>query len=561
MKLLGEQYPAFVKLRNQVSALEKSILLGLVATVLVVTPYSAMDPMNLPKMTIVAIISFLTLGFLIASREKILIGQHGVALVLTLTFQLLLLLNLLLSGRNVTENFYGTSGRNTGVLTYLALSILMFSVITVSAPHFVDVFRATLFSLGIVLFLYGCIQFVGLEPFPYVNVYASNVFGTFGNPNFQSAFMGILGASAVVTIFDLTLSRQFRILSIGISIASVFGIYSTNSWQGYFTLVAGIAAGIILLLLKHKCFKVGLLALSGALVSAVIVAMGIFSKGPLAAIISKASLEARKLYWDSAIHIISSNPLFGVGFDGFGDWYRRGRSQEAALNSPGLISTSAHNVPLDIGVGGGLPILILYFGFVILALRKIVQIIKSDSLSVSYISICAAWVAYQAQSLISINQIGLGVIGWVLLGVVIGYQPSMETSSKQRITKSSRLSSNSFGSFAAPYAGLAIGLMVALPPYVAANNFYDSLKSSDIKLVQAAALRGPQDSQRILAAAQVLENNKYFNESLMMVQLVNQKFPDSFEAWRYLSTLTNATASDKQEAKNQMRRLDPFFDE
>ncbi len=555
-----------MKLRDQISALEKSILLGLVTTVLVVTPYSVMDPMNLPKMTLVAIISFLTLGFLIANREKISIGQQGVALVLTLTFQLLLLLNLLFSGRNVTENFYGTSGRNTGVLTYLALSILMFSVITVSTPLFVDAFRATLFSLGTVLFLYGCIQFVGLEPFPYVNVYASNVFGTFGNPNFQSAFMGILGASAIVTVFDLTLSRQFRILSIGISIASVFGIYSTNSWQGYFTLVAGIAVGIILLLFKHKCFKVGLLALSGALVIAVIVAMGIFSKGPLAAIISKASLEARKLYWDSAIHIISSNPLFGVGFDGFGDWYRRGRSQEAALNNAGLTSTSAHNVPLDIGVGGGLPILVLYFGFVFLALRNIVQNIKSDSLSVSYISICAAWIAYQAQSLISINQIGLGVIGWVLLGIVIGYQPSIETSSKHKITTRSRLSSNSlssnsFGSFVAPYVGLAIGLLVALPPYVAANSFYDSLKSSDIKLIQATALRSPQDSQRILAAAQVLENNKYFNESLKMVHLVNQKFPDSFEAWRYLSTLTNATTSDKQEAKKQMRRLDPFFNE
>jgi hypothetical protein len=64
-----------------------------------------------------------------------------------------------------------------------------------------------------------------------------------------------------------------------------------------------------------------------------------------------------------------------------------------------------------------------------------------------------------------------------------------------------------------------------------------------------------------LVAAQVFENNKYFKESLTMVEVINQKFPDSFEAWRYLSTLTNATDSDKQEAKEQMRRLDPFFNE
>lgn len=384
-----------MKLRNQLSPLERSILLTLVATALVVTPYSVMDPMNLPKMTVIGIMSFLTLGLLVGNSTSLLIGKHRTVLAVTSIFQALLLLNLVLSGRNITENFYGTSGRNTGVLTYLALSILTLTVSTVAAPRFIDIFRITLFFLGIFLFLYGCIQFVGLEPFPYVNVYANNVFGTFGNPNFQSAFMGILGASAVISIFDKSHGQRFRILSAGISVASVFGVYLTNSWQGFFNLFAGAAAGFVLLLFKHKRFKTGLLALGGSALGAVVVAMGIFSKGPLAEIIGKASLEARKLYWDSAVQIISSNPLFGVGFDAFGDWYRRGRSVEAALNNGGLISTSAHNVPLDIGVGGGLPILIIYLGLIVLALRKIVQSIKSDSLSISYISICAAWIAYQ----------------------------------------------------------------------------------------------------------------------------------------------------------------------
>ncbi len=515
--------------------------------------------MNLPKMTVLGIMSFLLQGLLLSNSSSLLFRKHREVFALTSTFQALLLLNIVWSGRNISENFYGTSGRNTGILTYLALSILMLSICTVATPRFIDILRFTLFLVGLLLFLYGCIQLVGLEPFPYVNVYANNVFGTFGNPNFQSAFMGILGALAIISIFDTSHSRRFRILSVSLSAASVFGVYSTNSWQGFFNLFAGTAAGLILLLFKHKRFKIGLLALAGSILSALVVSMGIFSKGPLAEIIGKASLEARKLYWDSAIQIISSNPLFGVGFDGFGDWYRRGRSEEAALSNASLVSTSAHNVPLDIGVGGGLPILIVYIGLIILALRKIVQIIRSESLSVSYISICAAWIAYQAQSLISINQIGLGVLGWALLGVIIGYQPSIEAPLNDKIPIRSRQTNNSFASFIAPFVGLIVGFIVALPPYVAANNFYDSLKSSDLKLIQAAALKGPQDSQRILVAAQVFENNKYFNESLMMVQVINQKFPDSFEAWRYLSTLTNATASDKQEANEQMRRLDPFF--
>jgi hypothetical protein len=97
--------------------------------------------------------------------------------------------------------------------------------------------------------------------------------------------------------------------------------------------------------------------------------------------------------------------------------------------------------------------------------------------------------------------------------------------------------------------------------FVAANKFYNSLKSSDIKVVQAAALQAPLDSQRMLIAAQVLENNKFYIEAVEMVREVNNRFPDSFEAWRYLSTLTKSTTTDKQEAAKQMRRLDPFFGE
>jgi O-antigen ligase len=531
----------------------------MVATVLVVTPYSVMDPINLPKMTILGVMSFVTLGFLVGNLKNFSNRQNRAVLSFTLIFQSLLVFNLAWTDRSIAENFYGSSGRNTGILTYLALSILMISACTISTPRFVGIFRMTLYLIGVVLFLYGCFQLAGLEPFPYVNVYANNVFGTFGNPNFQSAFMGILGAIAIISIFDASLSTRSRMLSGGISLASIFGIYSTNSWQGFFNLFAGVAAGFILLLFKYRRFKTGFMFMSASTLGAILVALGIFGKGPIAEIIGKASLEARRLYWESAIQIISSNPFSGVGFDAFGDWYRRGRSEEAALSNAALVSNSAHNVPLDIGVGGGLPVLVIYLGLILLAIQKIVRNVKSDNLDVSYISICAAWIAYQAQSLISINQIGLGIIGWLLLGIVIGYQPFKETPSNQKVLKVTRQASTSFLSFSAPIVGLIVGLILALPPFVAANKFYNSLRSSDVKLVQAAALQNPQDSQRILIAAQVLENYKYYNESVLMVREANLKFPDSFEAWRYLSTLTNATAADKKEALEQMRRLDPNY--
>ena len=544
------------------SPLERSVLLTLVVTVLAVTPYSVMDPMNLPKMTVLGVMSFLILGLILGKIQKIITREFRVVLAFTIGFLTLLILNLFITDRNISENFYGLSGRNTGILTYISLAILMFASSLISSTKFVGTFRNALFAIGVFLFIYGCFQFAGLEPFPYVNVYANNVFGTFGNPNFQSAFMGIVGASAIVSLFDGELRPQMRILVGGISTASIIGIYSTNSWQGFFNLFAGIAAGLVLLLFRWKRLSSAYLVLGGSIASGIIVGLGIFNKGPLADLIGKASLEARRLYWESAVQIIKSNPLFGVGFDGFGDWYRRGRSEEAATSNGGLVSNSAHNVPLDIGVGGGLPVLLIYCVLNFLAVLKIVQMIKSsNSMHVSYISICAAWVSYQAQSLISINQIGLGIIGWILLGLVLGYQPIFEIDPPQKRSIKSNQTNNSFTSFIFPIIGLTIGLVVAMPPFVAANKFYNSLKSSDIKVVQVAALQAPLDSQRMLIAAQVLENNKFYMEAVEMVREVNNRFPDSFEAWRYLSTLTKSTTTDKQVAAKQMRRLDPFFGE
>ena len=47
---------------------------------------------------------------------------------------------------------------------------------------------------------------------------------------------------------------------------------------------------------------------------------------------------------------------------------------------------------------------------------------RKTEFDVIFATIVAAWVAYQAQSLISINQLGLGVWGWSLSGLIIGYE-------------------------------------------------------------------------------------------------------------------------------------------
>ena len=83
----------------------------------------------------------------------------------------------------------------------------MLGSVVISSEFVITKILKILFVVGLISAIYGNIQFFGLEPFPFSSPYESKVVGTFGNPNFQSAFMGILIAS----IAPLLLNRRLKI--------------------------------------------------------------------------------------------------------------------------------------------------------------------------------------------------------------------------------------------------------------------------------------------------------------------------------------------------------------
>ena len=294
--------------------------------------------------------------------------------------------------------------------------------------------------------------------------------------------------------------------------------------------------------------------------------MGILNFGPLASILAKASLAARRLYWEAAVNLMLQHPLLGIGFDGFGDWYRRGRTEEAAGQNSGLVSDSAHSVPLDIGSSGGFPLFIIYLAILGLTVVSIIRVVRINSrLSVTFIALTASWFSYQAQSIISINQIGLGIVGWSLSGLIIGYASNSPSNvNGDQVEKSGRntkkvASIPSFATFIGPIVGIVVGALISLPPFLAANKFYNGLKTSDARIINANAYLKPLELQRMFMTANILEKNKFYEESYEIAQNAVKNFPDSFEGWRLLSELTNAAELDKARAKSELKRLDPYL--
>jgi O-antigen ligase len=196
----------------------------------------------------------------------------------------------------------------------------------------------------------------------------------------------------------------------------------TKSEQGFFVLVASfvVLAYLRFVLPLKVQWKVSYAFFS--LIGFIAVLLGTLNKGFLAKYLYQESVTFRGDYWRAGQQMTIENPIFGVGLDGYGDWYRRARTLEATLRrGPDIFSSSAHNQLFDISSNGGLLLLGTYLVILGLVVRAIIRVLRRESAyNWKFTAVFVAWFTYQLQSLISVNQLGLGVWGWTLAGLLIG---------------------------------------------------------------------------------------------------------------------------------------------
>jgi O-antigen ligase len=472
------------------------------------------------------------------------------------------------AGGNVGGQFYGTFARNTGGLAYLSLALLLLSSALVADMDFIKRFMSVVFFVGLLLIIYGNIQYLGLEPFPFVNAYTINApIGTFGNPDFQSAFMGMIAVVAFTMALNAGYKVALRFSLVLMGLASMVVVFETLAKQGYLNFLAGAGAVAILWLFMNNRRSIGIAVSSMGIVAGVF--LGLVNAGPLASLLYKGSLAARGFYWRAAIRMLIDHPFFGVGMDGFIDWYRRARPSNFVEAGFFTYSNTAHNVYLDIASSGGIPLLAIYLAMLSLVILSVVRVVKrNNGFDVYFVAVVGAWVAYQTQAFVSINQLGLAIWGWVLSGLIIGYEINTRSKETEKVSpinnrqvrKTTKVSAQPLSSATVirVFAGVVIGALVAIPPYYANASFFSSLKSNDIKAIQAAAYLKPIDERRLLHIATILRDNKMDSAAISVIRDATKGYPDSFDFWQLWSTIPTATPSDLANAKTQMKRLDPL---
>jgi hypothetical protein len=255
--------------------------------------------------------------------------------------------------------------------------------------------------------------------------------------------------------------------------------------------------------------------------------------------------------------MMREHPIFGVGLDSYGDWYRRSRSLEATdRRGPSVISNAAHNVYLDMLANGGILLFVTYLASIILVILAVIRIVKiPGNLSNSNLAMIACWIAFQIQSIISINQVGLVVWGWVLSGLIIGIGiHAVPTTQKPQPLQTETAPIQ----IVAGFLTCLIGLAIAFPPFYASAKFKSALESRNADAIMVAAKAFPHDPVRLTSGAEIFTENKMREKAIELLKMSAEKFPADFHTWELISKSEYFSKSERNLALERLKYLDPY---
>jgi O-antigen ligase len=537
-----------------------------------ISPFASIDPINLPKLSILVPLAISALFVFLKQWRSVTSNMSTVFLSVSILFFLDLLVVLFISGAPLGQQIFGMNGRNTGFLAYLSLLILMLASYITADELVVGKITVGLLSLGTISIVYGFMQHFGVDPVPWSNV--NNPISTFlGNPNFSSSFFGICATATVALILKPSNSIKNRILCGVAIILYVYLILGSKSIQGLLVTGGGTLAVILIYIISNpklarKTILVPYLGLVSPLI--VIVVLGTLKIGPLADYLYKVSVRQRGFYWMAALKMMETHPFFGVGLDSFGDSYFKYRSDNAALLSPNTLSNSSHNVFLELGSNGGFPLFIIHLTLIILTFNSIFKYLKRNrSFNWTYAAVVGAWLGYVAQCVISINQLGLAVWGWVLMGAINGIEfnsrikdqaNSSATGLKReafRDTKSRKVLVQKNNSTLTIIMGLLAGSAITVPAFMADVNFRNALQSRSVETLVSAASAYPIDSVRSLQAVDILAGNNRMVDANALLTTVLTSAPDSYNGWILRYKLSQPSSPEREIAGKKLLELNP----
>ena len=535
------------------------------------------DPFNAPKSWIMYITGFYLAGWAVFQIRSAL-NNSILRMVTALSggYILTLFLAFLFTDEKFV-GFFGENARRTGFLTYFCLTIFFLSSALLFRNSNIRKLDLVTLVVGPVVGIYGFFQHFKIDPIKWNNPYNS-VLSTLGNPDFASAVMGIFLVLLTGIILNTTKALWIRIYALTSALLLIVTILFSQARQGLLAGFIGVAV-VAYIFLTQRNKKLGLSFAGITAIGLVLGVFGMLNQGPLAKNLYKVSVTYRGDYWRAGINMFKHHMLFGVGLDRFGSYFRQYRDARQSLRrGPGIISNAAHNVPIQLAATGGILTLIVFIAlFIFIFWRGIVALRTSSGVTqIVNASIVGAWVTYEAQSFISIDNVGIAIWGWILGGIVVGISilENNEPPTKNISTKSAKkLSQNRAKenllqpliSGVAATAALALVIPLFLADSAARlSRAYAKPSSAQVEAYSNAVAKPlkfgfPDPHNKVMVGALLAQAGRIAQGNQLLHEVV-QSDSRNYEALDVLSAICEQTNKLAQAIpfRKQMVALDPY---
>ena len=383
----------------------------------------AADPFNGMKLIILLVVAGWLSGHLLNSYKKDfkkITKSENLVLVFVLTFLLTLLLSTLATDVKIV-GFLGDTQRKNGFFAYFGLTVIFLyatrTINTYYALRFIKVVR----YVGLILSAYGLMQISGRDFVTWNNPYNSMI-STLGNPNFASSLLAILSSIVVLSLFLKSNSKFQILISILVFTMSAIAITKSQSIQGLLVYaVVMIFFACVYSYIHYR--KIGILVISSSTIVLFLSIMGMLQKGPFQNFLYKDSISVRGYYWRAGLQMFLDKPLTGVGVDRYVSYFKEFREVGYPLRyGYEITSSNAHNTYVQLFATAGVFVGLAYILLNMYIFKRGLSLVlksESEERKIALI-LLSAWVGFQAQSFISIDNIGISVWGWVLGGSIIG---------------------------------------------------------------------------------------------------------------------------------------------
>jgi hypothetical protein len=375
-----------------------------------------------------------------------------------------------------------------------------------------------------------------------------------GNPNSQSSFAAMIFIPTLVMFWNSKYRWLVLLLALPILL---FTLYISQSTQGYIGLILAIIVfSLIFFWYRSKIIFIGLSLFT--LTTGVLAIFGMLGHGPLTYYLYKVSVQSRGDFWRSAFTTGNENPLFGVGFDSFGDYSLKYRDEIAASHSFAEYTDSAHNFYLDYLATGGYPFLLLNIILTLFVLRAFYSLQRKYGSFNKYIAgLFCAWLVIQLQSIINTQTISFLTWNALISGAAIGIYGSLPSLAQDSSGLNHRSDKKNF-SIIQNFLFLIVGIIIMFPFFNTDRLMIKAGNTGNGDLLIQAATSFPQSVTKYSQASRALLDSGLPAPALYLAQKAVEFNPNAVSLWALILINPSASLEDRQASKERILELDPL---